>query len=103
LADGQITLRDVYEAQLRTAEQVASLASQVSQLTARMDERLDTGTKKMDDHELRIRVLEGAPDVPADLETRVRSLEKLAWKLIGAFAAVNALAVLAEWFLWAHK
>jgi len=81
----EITLRDVYEQQLHTGEQVAQLRGEVGALTARVDERLDSGAKKMDDH-----------------EKRIRSLEKLAWKLIGAFAAVNAAAVLVEWLLWAR-
>ena len=103
MTDGQITLRDVYEAQLRATEQVASLAAQVGQLATRVDERLDSGSRKLDDHEARIRVLENAPDVPADIEGRVRALEKMAWRLVGAFAAVNFLAVLAEWLVWAHR
>ena len=81
----EITLRDVYEQQLHTGEQVARLRGEVGALTARVDERLDNGQRKMDDH-----------------EKRIRALEKLAWKLIGAFAAVNAVAVLAEWLLWAR-
>ena len=45
--------------------------------------------------------MEAKPAVPDALEARVSALEKLAWKLVGGFAAVNALAVLVEWLLWA--
>lgn len=97
----EITLRDVYDAQQRTAEQLSGLAAQVTLLTGRIDERLDSGQRKMDDHETRLRDLEHA--VPPDVAARLSALERLAWKLIGAFAAVNALAVALEWLLWTHK
>lgn len=102
MADGmEITLRDVYNAQQRTAEQLTSLTAQVTQLTTRIDERLDSGQRRMDDHETRLRGLEHA--VPPDMTARVTALEKMAWKLVGAFGAINALAVLVEWLIWAKK
>jgi hypothetical protein len=97
----EITLRDVYDAQLHTAEQLAALTAQVSQLGARVDERLDSGQRRIDDHEGRLRGLEHS--IPANAEARITALEKLAWKLIGAFAAVNATAVLLEWLIWSKK
>lgn len=97
----EITLRDVYEAQLKTAEAVALIAGEMKQLTARVDERLETGQRKMDDHEQRLRHIEAA--VPTDIETRVTALEKMAWKMVGAFAAINALAVVIEWILLNRK
>ena len=33
----------------------------------------------------------------------MNALERLAWKLIGAFAAVNALAVIIEWAVLNRK
>ena len=97
----EITLRDVYDQQLRTGDQVSQLRGDVSTLKATVDERLGHGQRKLDDHENRLRVLEAA--VPERLELRVTALERLAWKLIGAFAAINIVAALAEWFLGLHK
>lgn len=99
----EITLRDVYEAQLRAAEQVTQLTAQVGQLAARVDERLDSGQQRLDDHENRIRVLEARPAVSGDVETRLRALEQARWKLAGAVVLLSMLASWAEWVLFAHK
>ncbi len=103
MTDGQITNRDLYEAQRDTERQLGGLALQVATLVAEwrgVGERLDSGGKKMDDYESRLRTLEAA--IPDRLELRVTALERLAWKLIGAFAAVNLGAVVAEWLLTRH-
>ena len=97
----EITLRDVYDQQLRTGDQVSQMRGDLSTLTATVDARFDTGSRKLDDHEGRLRTLEAA--VPERLELRVTALERLAWKLIGAFAAINLCAVVAEWYLGLHR
>jgi uncharacterized membrane protein len=96
----EITLRDVYDQQLRTGDQVSQMRGDLGTLTARVDERLASGQLTMTDHEARLRALEVA--VPDRLEVRVTALERLAWKLIGAFAAINVVAVVAEWLLTRH-
>ena len=63
MTDGQITNRDLYEAQRDTEKQLGGLALQVATLVAEwrgVGDRLDSGGKKMDDFENRIRVLERA-------------------------------------------
>ena len=103
MTDGQITNRDLYEAQRDTERQLGGLALQVATLVAELrgiGERLDSGAAKMADYEQRLRTLEAA--VPDRLEMRVTALERLAWKLIGAFAAVNVAAGVAEWLLTRH-
>jgi hypothetical protein len=100
MTDGQITNRDLYEAQRDTERQVGSLALQVATLVAEwraVGERLDAGSVKMADYEQRLRALEVA--LPDRLETRVTALEKMAWKLTGAFAGVNVVALVAEWLI----
>ncbi len=95
----EITLRDV-------DDRVTAIGAELSKFAGHLemvDGRLESGQQRMADHEARLRVQEGKPPVPDSLEARVRALEKLAWKLIGAFAAVNALAVVLEWLLWSHK
>jgi hypothetical protein len=67
---------------LTVYDRISALDTKVGALIARVDERLHAGQQMMDDH-----------------ERRIRSLERLAWKLVGAFAAVNGLAVAAEWLL----
>lgn len=92
--DGDISLLAIYD-------RVASVDTKVETLTARVDEQLASGRLTMSDHENRLRTLEAA--VPERLEVRVTALERLAWKLIGAFAAINVIAVIAEWYLGLHK
>lgn len=86
MAGVEITLRDIYDAGQAALVRLDSLEGAMTQMKDTVDIQLGAGQRKMDDH-----------------ETRIRSLEKLAGKLIGAFAAINALAVVAEWLLWAHK
>jgi hypothetical protein len=92
----EITLRDVYERVTELVTQFAKFGGHLENVNA----RLEAGQAKMADHETRLRVVESKPPVPDSLEARVSALEKLAWKLVGGFAAVNALAVLVEWLLW---
>ena len=93
----EITLRDVYESVTAIAAQLSKFAGHLENV----DARLDSAQAQRNDHETRLRVMEAKPAVPDSLEARVSALEKLAWKLVGGFAAVNALAVLVEWLLWA--
>jgi len=95
----EITLRDVYDRVTQIGDQLGKFAGHLEMV----DARLESGQARMADYEARLRVLEARPLVPEPLETRVTSLEKLAWKLVGAFGAVNAIAVAAEWILFVHK
>ena len=77
MTDGQITNRDLYEAQRDTEKQLSGLALQVATLVAEWHGvvvRLESGGKKMDDFEGRLRVLEHAR-----------------WKATGAAAAVGTV------------
>ena len=93
----QVTTSDVYK-------EVVGLRADVVKVLTRL-EVIESRNRDADglhhDHETRLRTLESS--VPAGLETRIAALEKLAWKLIGAFAAVNALAVLMEWLITTRK
>ena len=78
MTDGQITNRDLYDAQRQTERQIGDLAVQVATLVAEWrghGERLDSGQRHFD-----------------DIETRVRLLERATWKAIGAAGAVGAIA-----------
>ena len=58
---GQITNRDLYEAQRATEQQLGGLALQVATLVAEwrgVGDRLDSGSDRMKDFEKRLRVLE---------------------------------------------
>jgi len=93
MTDGQITNRDLYEAQRDTEKQLGGLALQVATLVAEwrgVGERLDSGTLKM-----------------TDLETRVRVLEQSRWRAAGVVAALGTLsgggaATVATWLLSRH-
>jgi hypothetical protein len=81
VTDGQITNRDLYEAQRATEKQLGDLAVSVATLVAEwrgVGERLDSGSVKM-----------------ADFEARLRVLEKWRWQLVGALLLLNGLAVCA--------
>lgn len=61
MTDGQITNRDLYEAQRATEQQLGGLALQVATLVAEwrnVGERLNSGSERMRDYEARLRVLE---------------------------------------------
>ena len=63
MADGQITNKDLYEAQRATEQKIGDLAVSVATLVAEwrgVGERLDSGSVKMADFETRLRVLEAA-------------------------------------------
>ena len=90
MTDGQITNRDLYEAQRDTEKQLGGLALQVATLVAEwrgVGERLDSGSEKMRDYEQRLRVLEAF---------RLKMLGGSA--LAGALAGGGA-ASLIEWAL----
>jgi hypothetical protein len=79
----EITQRDVYD-------RIAAVDTKVETLIARMDERLDHGSRKLDDHEGRLRLLEQAK-----------------WKSAGAAAAVGTVTggvagSLLSWLLSRH-
>ena len=83
MADGDISLLAIYD-------KVASVDSKVGALTARVDEQLAHGQRKMDDH-----------------ETRIRLLEQAKWRAAGAAGTVGALAggaagSLLSWMLTRH-
>jgi hypothetical protein len=92
----EITLRDLWEEQKQTGAQVSAVVGQIALLTAQVGDRLDSGQKKMDDHELRIRVAEQLPKVSVtdfqQMENRVGSLEKFRYWLLGAAAAIGTAA-----------
>ena len=92
----EITLRDIYDAQQQTRADVGSLGAQLRQLDATVTLRLDSGQRKMDDFENRLRAGEQAPKVSpqlfGQLEGRVTQLEKFRWMLLGAAGSVGALA-----------
>jgi hypothetical protein len=71
----EITLRDVYDSQQVTSGQLTAIGTQLATLTTRVDIRLDAGQIKM-----------------ADLEQRIRSLEKFKYALAGATLVVSALS-----------
>ena len=77
MTDGQITNKDLYDAQRATEHQLGELAVSVATLVAEwrgVGQRLDSGTEKMGDHEARLRVLEQAR-----------------WRMAGIFAAVSTV------------
>jgi hypothetical protein len=78
MTDGQITNRDLYEAQRATEQQLGGLALQVATLVAEwrgVGERLNSGSETMRDYEQRLRVL-----------------ERWRWGMAGAAATVGALS-----------
>jgi hypothetical protein len=95
VTDGQITNRDLYEAQRDTEKQLGGLALQVATLVAEwrgVGERLDSGSEKMKDLEARIRLLDARPAVPPDVEARIRLLEQFRWRMAGGSALAGALS-----------
>ena len=63
MTDGQITNKDLYDAQRATERQLGDLAVSVATLVAEwrgVGQRLDSGSEKMGDHETRLRMLEQA-------------------------------------------
>jgi hypothetical protein len=85
----EITLRDVYDQQLRTAEQVAQMRADLHAHTARVDERLASGQRRMEDHEGRVRLLEQL--MPERLSDRLTSLESDRDKSRGSSGTVGRI------------
>lgn len=93
MTDGQVTNRDLYEAQRDTEKQLGGLALQVATLVAEwrgVGERLDSGNEKMRDYESRLRILEQAK-----------------WKAAGAASLAGTIAggttgALLSWLLTRH-
>ena len=80
---GPVTQQDIYD-------RIADVDVKVEKLIARVDERLDHGGRKLDDHEARLRLLEQAK-----------------WRAAGAAGSVGALAggaagSLLSWLLARH-
>jgi hypothetical protein len=86
----EITLRDVYDQQATTSAAMSALTTQVATLAATINGRLDTGQTTMTDH-----------------ETRLRSLERFKYLLLGGCllggALSGAIASLIVFILSAHK
>jgi hypothetical protein len=85
----EITLRDVYDAQQAENGQLMSIGTQLATLTARVDERLGSGARKMEDH-----------------EKRIRAIERFRFTLVGAAMATSAVSstigALVVWALSHH-
>ena len=86
----EITLRDIYDAQQRTDGRLETMSAQLATHAATTSARLDSGQRGLDDHETRLRALEGR--VPADLTGQVASLQKFRWSLMGAAVSIGALS-----------
>lgn len=78
MTDGQITNRELYEAQRDTEKQLGGLALQVATLAAEwrgVGERMDSGSGAM-----------------KDLEQRVRAIEQWRWRMAGGSTLLGALS-----------
>lgn len=71
----EVTLKDVYDAQQETTGQIGALATQLAVHTATVAERLDSGRRRFDDQ-----------------EKRLRALEQFRWKAAGMAAFAGLLA-----------
>ena len=105
MTGGEITLRDVWDQQRLTAEQVSQMRGDLGTHMARVDERLASGALTMADHEARLRVLNDA--MPDDAIGRLSMLEQFRWKMAGGAALAgtaggSVAAALITWALGHH-
>lgn len=69
--------------------QLANLSGDVKALTARMDTQLGHGSRRMDDHEQRLRALEAA--LPDGAEPRLAALEASAHRRTGRVSMLQLI------------
>jgi hypothetical protein len=85
----EITLKDVYDEQRAQAGRIDILSQQVAVHTATVATRLDSGQRKLD-----------------ELDARVKALEVFRWKAAGFAAAIAVLAsaagALLDWLAAHH-
>jgi hypothetical protein len=96
----EITLRDIYDAQQRTEGRLETMTAQLATHAATTAARLDAGQAQREDHETRLRVLEGR--LPADLTGQVSSLQQFRWFIMGGAMSVGALSGVVAALLTAH-
>lgn len=109
LTGGQVTVADLFRELVGMRTDITKVLTRME----RIDERSSQSEETQRDHEGRLRAAETAlgevrPQVAqvvrehADAEARMRLLEKFRWQIAGALLAINGLAVLVEWYIWAH-
>jgi hypothetical protein len=69
----EITLRDIYNEQLRMVTELSAMRAEQAALSARVDIQFTHGQRKMDDLDVRLRSVE--QDLPERLADRLTSLE----------------------------
>jgi hypothetical protein len=79
----EITLITIYD-------RLAAVDNKLDSHIARVDERLDHGSRQIADHEARLRTVEAA--LPPGLEGRISALERFRWGAAGAAALAGALS-----------
>lgn len=93
MSEAGITLRDIYDQQLRTSTEVAAVRTDVAGLTARVEVQLAHGQKKMDELERDARALRDA--MPDRLSERLTSLESDRDKERGSSGTVGRIVTAA--------
>lgn len=93
MADAGITLRDIYDQQLRTSAEVAGVRADVAGLKAGVEVQLAHGQKKMDELERDARELRDA--MPDRLAERLTSLESDRDREYGSSGAVGRIVTAA--------
>lgn len=89
VTESGITLRDIYDQQLRTSAEVSAVRTDVAALTARVEVQFDHGARKMNDHDARLRDVEAR--IPERLSERLTSLETDRDKGSGSSGAVGRI------------